>query len=320
MRRWPVFLFVALLAAQSFGPLPTTAQPNRRIERARALVEQNRTSAAIRLLERHLRRRPTDTDAATLLAGIALPRSATECLSPDRRTRAAELLGLLEAASVGPEHRIWPLAVAGDHREAIDRAASRAAPFDPDAAVLLAELAALSAARHDLSAAELALRNAHRVHSPRVELLVDLATVQLARGRTRLAVRTLRDALSRRPRDRAIRRELALALLADGRPRDALGICRALRGEGGNSDAGAVGLLYATAALDAGEIEEAIRAAEANLEERPDAAPALTLATAFLRANRREDAANAYRIALRREPENAQAAAGLAALGGSETP
>ena len=322
-----------LLHAQTGRPDRTL---NAWIARADAQVESGRRARAIPLLRRAIRRAPEDPRAPMRLFRLWAPSGAAEAASPDEgvRARVREVTAALAAVrpSAEPEpsdaaaERItdqdvrlawaWSIAVAGDHREAIERVSLAAPRLDARSVQALRSLAALAVRRHDVAAADDALRAARRIDPVTIELLTEHAAVRLARGRADDAVALLMEARERRPDVDAVRRDLAGALLAAGRAPEATQLLAGWAAEHPD-DASAV-LSLARAALEAGQTGRAVNAARRVMALSPrDPVPALVLAEASLAAGRTADAATAYREALRRDPTNTRAREGLRALAGA---
>jgi len=330
-------LALGMVAMLSFAiPAPAGAQAGDRmverwLARAEGQFRRGRTRAAAQLWRRCIAREPGDWRAPVRLAETLLPDRAAHAAaepSAEMRRDAAETADVLmvllgaerpEALEPAVSHRVhmvraWAIAVAGDHRGAIEAVALVAGRMDTPAAMQLRRLAALAVLRHDLEAAVHALGAAQRADPVDLTLLTDEAAVELGRGRTLDAIRLLREALHRQPEDESVQRDLAGALLAAGYAAEALDLFAALALEHAD-DAGAH-LSVARAALEAGRAERAERAASVALRLGPerDPEPALVLAAARLLLGRRDAARDAFREALRRQPGNARAREGLRAL------
>ncbi len=315
------------------APSPPDPVLERWLTRAESLHAQGRDRPAILVLRRAMARASSDPRPVLSLGEIALPSEpdAPGAVEPPPRTRrlAGEIAEGLEAVDVegdptDPVYRAiargvrtlgpWAVALTGDHRSAIERAAVSAGRMDHVAAASLRRLAALAIRRHDLIAADEALVAATRADPTDVDLITDLAAVRLARGDADDSVRLLLDALRRHPEDLAIERDLAGALLAAGRAGEAVVRLSAIADARPGDVRAALDL--ARAALEAGDTEKATRAARdaTTHAARTDPEPLLVLAAARLAAGDESGARDAFREALRRAPDDLRAQRGLSTL------
>ncbi|HJL19057.1 MAG TPA: tetratricopeptide repeat protein [Sandaracinaceae bacterium LLY-WYZ-13_1] len=306
--------------AQRPGPV------DRWLERAARAAERGHDRRARRILGRALRRADDGDPRPAVALARLLPTSPEAVRAPDEalRARAAEAEEALSSAlAEAPHHtpteeaerlRAWALATGGDHVAAVERAAASAGLQDRAGAALLRRLATVSVLRADLSSARRALAAAHRAYPQDNEVLTELGAVELALGDAEAAVGRFERVLGRRPDDLDARRDLAGALVAAGRAAGAVALlARALEAHPDRVD---LRLELAHAALEAGDPDRAIRAARAALAALPDddGRAHAALGAALAAAGRRDAAQRAFEEALRRDPADARARQGLAAL------
>ncbi len=301
----------------------------RAIRRAQQATERGRAGRGWSLLERAARRAADDDGRIPIALGAALPVDPVE---PDEtwRARAARARDLLEtflaAAPEDPDAdraarlRSWALALAGDHEQAIERAAAAVGLQDRPASELLRRLATLAVVRGDLPAARRALLAAHRAMPQDNGVLSDLGAVELALGRPRAAMERFARILGRRPQDLEARRDLAGALVAAGRPEAAVEVLE--RAAERHPDAVDLWLELSHAAREAGDGAAAERAARAAIRhlEGSDGRGHTALGFALLELGRATDAGSAFEEALRRDPSEARARQGLSALRAQASP
>jgi Flp pilus assembly protein TadD len=328
-------LLSSLLVNGVVAQPPASADPavERWLERGRGLSERGREAAAAALFRRAMSRAPSDPRPLVALASLVLPDDPNdrEAIEPSAAVqRDAADLAARAASVVVPGDRTdpaqralsgairtlgpWATALTGDHRSAIDLAALSAGRLDDVAATNLRRLAALACRRHDLGAADRALAAAIHADPTDVDLVTDLAAVRLARGRADDALRLFFEAERRRPGDEAIARDVAGALLAAGRVSE--GVARFAAIADGAPDDPRAHLDLSRALLDAGDGEGASRAARAALAlaAEADPEPALVLAAARILLSDPSGARAAFAEALRRDPGNVRARAGLSGL------
>lgn len=312
--RASIFLLASLVA------VPALAQDDTRTTRTLARVEgrvsRDDIRGASRLLRRALRR-----DADVRLAARLCELLAREGLSSEEAIECRDLLerGMAEAhflARPAPE-RAHVEALLVDARIAIEGPLGaledvmhRMRPQSEELASELRTIAAAAVRAHDLPTAEHALERARETLPQSVEVLSDLGLVFLAQGRASEAVSVLASAVSRRPGDLSLVRDLAGALVAAGDPsRAAVLLVETLRdGELPAEEAAPLELDAARAFLDLGEHAMAIdHAGRAALLAPSDAEPWVIASRAHVARGDAEAARAAIDEALLRDPESASA-------------
>lgn len=307
---------------------PASVSADRTLERWLTKAERDhaagRTGTALATWWRATQRAPRDPRAPLRLAERLLPETLETPCDDANRADAARLRTLLETVAEAPAieptvrqllmlRAAFAQAVAGDETGAVTALATRCGRLDAASASLLRALAASAVRRSRLAAAEAALDDALRCAGPGDALYADRGAVRLARGRTAEAIDDFREVVRLRPGDRDALRDLAGALLAAGRTRDALTLYDDLAA--GTPDDASLRLDAARAALQSRALPRAIESAliAARLAPR-DAEPALVVAAAYLALGDRAAAILAYEDALRRNSSETRAFEGLRAL------
>ena len=323
---------VVVLGALLLSSTVVTAQPSptvtRLLDRARAAAERGHEGRAWALIGRAVREAPAGDESGVTALAAALPTEVAEPTSVWRQ-RAAETRDAIDAfLEAAPAHadltrlarsRSWAAALAGDHVEAIERAAGSAGLQDRASADLLRDLAALSVVRRDLHAAQRALAAAHRAYPQDNEVLADLGAVELALGRPGAAVERFGRILGRQPADFDARSDLAGALVAAGRAAEAVELLAPAAAHYGDAHP-ELHLELAYAALEASNPRVAVTAARAAIAVLgdDDARGHTALGAALAASQQRDEAESTFEEALRRDPRDVRARQGLEALRGPE--
>ena len=317
-----VFLLGSLLAMPALAQDRADARTARTLAAVEGRVSREDVRGALRLLRRALRR-DADVRLAARLCELSQPdglsrEEATECRAAlERGTAEPSFSSRTDAERAHDALLLDTLLVLEGPLSALEDAMHRMRPQSEALATELRTIAAAAVRAHDLPTAEHALDRARETLPQSVEVLSDLGLVLLAQGRAAEAVAVLASAVSRRPGDLSLVRDLAGAHMAAGDPsRAAVLLVETLRdGDLAAVDAAPLELDAARAFLDLGEHALALDHAERASLLAPSDAEAWVLASrAHLASGDAEAARAAIDEALRRDPESASARRASAAL------
>lgn len=333
---WVIALLSLTGEAQSEPSERQLRRAARWTETARAQLEAGQRGRAARSLRKALEVTPNAAARLELYAQALLAGDPARAAWPSKQAlRSMERFQkAVRDARPGPDAtpeqmgawrrvrfwRQWAAAVRGRLGGAIEESGRMAGIQDLLGSQWLRRLAALAVHRGDLAAAERALVLARQVMPQDPEISAELGALRLARGRAHAALAPLREVLKRDQANLGARRDLAGALLASGRPAEALELLMAA-GEACSQHTACL-LDTARVALEGQRLEVAAEAALLALQQGPqgDPEPALLLAESRARQGRKDDAERAYREALRRRPNHPRARQGLSALMAGATP
>lgn len=311
-----VFLLGSLLAMPALAQDRADARTARTLAAVEGRVSREDVRGALRLLRRALRR-DADVRLAARLCELSQPdglsrEEATECRAAlERGTAEPSFSSRTDAERAHVDALLLDtLLVLEGPLSALEDAMHRMRPQSEALATELRTIAAAAVRAHDLPTAEHALDRARETLPQSVEVLSDLGLVLLAQGRAAEAVAVLASAVSRRPGDLSLVRDLAGAHMAAGDPsRAAVLLVETLRdGDLAAVDAAPLELDAARAFLDLGEHALALDHAErASLLAPSDAEPWVLASRAHLASGDAEAARAAIDEALRRDPESASA-------------
>ena len=278
------------------------AKADRALERGSRDRAARRARAALRL-------QPESSRALLLLARATLPREPVLKLTSAETSAIKDLLrrseGRLGQLSMQLRYWVaWAHALRDDLPLAAGLVQAASRGQDPDAVPWLKRISILAVWRGDHRRAEALLRMAIRLAPEHQALRSDLAILLLVQGRTEASLDLLRSLLARHPESLSVRRDLAGAWLASGRPDRALAL---LRGRLGPCLASpGCSLELAQSALLSGDPSSARIAARRVLDQAPthrfDAA--MLLGRACRAADEPARAVEAYGIASRARPSS----------------
>jgi hypothetical protein len=312
-------------AAASAAPAGAADAEVKLLRQVEADVARGQSERALRRLGRALARAPSAPlleRYAALALPLRLPASANE------RGKFAQAAGRLLAWLDDPRlqreaslplllHAAWAYALRGE-LEASGQLLARNGAADSTLAARCARLIASWALEQGaLREAEALLTLARRFAPADLELAGELGLMLLARGEAQRALSPLGERFGGDPRQLTARRDFAYALRAVGRAAEA----HALLAAEAQACAAAERCLLelARAALEAGELDAAVRHAELAAQAPPALLDALFIAAeAHARKGDREAARGAYQRILQAAPNNLRARGALSALDAPE--